>query len=37
MSDRIVLRNMQFLGRHGYYEHELTDRRSPSRSTSSSC
>ncbi|MDF2735337.1 MAG: dihydroneopterin aldolase [Chloroflexota bacterium] len=24
MSDRIVLRNMQFTGRHGYYEHELT-------------
>ncbi len=23
MSDRIVLRNMQFSGRHGYYEHEL--------------
>ena len=23
MSDRIVLRNMQFNGRHGYYEHEL--------------
>lgn len=23
MSDRIVLRNMQFTGRHGYYEHEL--------------
>ncbi len=23
MSDRVVLRNMQFSGRHGYYEHEL--------------
>jgi dihydroneopterin aldolase len=23
MSDRIVLRNMQFTGRHGYYDHEL--------------
>jgi dihydroneopterin aldolase len=23
VSDRIVLRNMQFTGRHGYYEHEL--------------
>ena len=23
MSDRIVLRNMQFSGRHGYYDHEL--------------
>ena len=23
MSDRIVLANMQFQGRHGYYEHEL--------------
>ena len=23
MSDRVVLRNMQFTGRHGYYEHEL--------------
>ena len=23
MSDRIVLRNMRFTGRHGYYEHEL--------------
>ena len=23
MSDRIVLRNMQFTGRHGYYQHEL--------------
>ncbi len=23
MSDRIVLRNMQFSGRHGVYEHEL--------------
>lgn len=22
MSDRIVLQNMQFQGRHGYYEHE---------------
>ncbi|HEY7591155.1 MAG TPA: dihydroneopterin aldolase [Candidatus Limnocylindrales bacterium] len=22
MSDRIVLRNMQFEGRHGYYDHE---------------
>ena len=25
MSDRIVLRNMRFNGRHGYYEHELTN------------
>ena len=24
LSDRIVLHNMQFLGKHGYYEHELT-------------
>jgi dihydroneopterin aldolase len=24
MSDRIVLKNMQFSGRHGFYEHELT-------------
>jgi dihydroneopterin aldolase len=24
VSDRIVLRNMRFSGRHGYYEHELT-------------
>jgi dihydroneopterin aldolase len=24
MSDRIVLRNMRFTGRHGYYEYELT-------------
>src|SRR5687767_16034044 len=24
VSDRIVLRNMRFMGRHGYYEHELT-------------
>jgi dihydroneopterin aldolase len=24
VSDRIVLRNMQFEGRHGYYDHELT-------------
>jgi dihydroneopterin aldolase len=23
VSDRIVLRNMQFTGRHGYYDHEL--------------
>lgn len=23
MSDRIVLANMQFMGRHGYYEHEM--------------
>ena len=23
MSDRIVLANMQFQGRHGYHEHEL--------------
>jgi len=23
VSDRIVLRNMQFSGRHGYYDHEL--------------
>ncbi len=23
MSDRIVLANMQFEGRHGYYDHEL--------------
>ena len=23
MSDRIVLTNMQFQGRHGYYDHEL--------------
>jgi len=23
VSDRIVLRNMRFNGRHGYYEHEL--------------
>lgn len=23
MSDRILLANMQFQGRHGYYEHEL--------------
>ncbi len=23
MSDRIVLTNMQFEGRHGYYDHEL--------------
>ena len=23
MSDRIVLHNMQFRGRHGYYDHEL--------------
>jgi len=23
VSDRIVLANMQFQGRHGYYEHEL--------------
>ena len=23
MSDRIVLRNMRFDGRHGYYDHEL--------------
>jgi dihydroneopterin aldolase len=23
VSDRIVLSNMQFQGRHGYYEHEL--------------
>ena len=23
MSDRIVLRNMRFNGRHGYYDHEL--------------
>jgi dihydroneopterin aldolase len=25
VSDRIVLQNMQFSGRHGYYEHELVD------------
>ncbi|HET7168234.1 MAG TPA: dihydroneopterin aldolase [Candidatus Limnocylindrales bacterium] len=25
MSDRIVLRNMQFNGRHGYYDHELVN------------
>ena len=24
MSDRIVLANMRFQGRHGYYDHELT-------------
>ena len=24
MSDRIVLHNMQFQGRHGYLEHEMT-------------
>jgi dihydroneopterin aldolase len=24
VSDRIVLRNMRFEGRHGYYDHELT-------------
>ena len=24
LSDRIVLHNMQFHGKHGYYEHELT-------------
>lgn len=24
MSDRIVLRNIQVQGRHGYYDHELT-------------
>jgi dihydroneopterin aldolase len=24
LSDRIVLTNMQFQGRHGYYDHELT-------------
>ena len=36
LSDRIVLHNMQFQGRHGYYDHELR-RRSRSRSTSSSC
>jgi len=24
LSDRIVLHNMQFQGKHGYYEHELT-------------
>jgi dihydroneopterin aldolase len=23
VSDRIILRNMRFTGRHGYYEHEL--------------
>jgi dihydroneopterin aldolase len=23
MSDRIVLTNMRFMGKHGYYEHEL--------------
>lgn len=23
MSDRIVLANMRFMGRHGYYDHEL--------------
>jgi len=23
MSDRVVLRNMRFMGRHGYYDHEL--------------
>ena len=23
MSDRIVLANMRFMGKHGYYEHEL--------------
>ena len=23
MSDRVVLTNMQFQGRHGYYDHEL--------------
>jgi 7,8-dihydroneopterin aldolase/epimerase/oxygenase len=26
MSDRVVLRNMQFEGRHGYYDHELVNR-----------
>lgn len=25
MSDRIVLTNMRFDGRHGYYEHELLE------------
>ena len=25
MSDRIVLRNMQFSGRHGVYDHELVN------------
>ena len=24
MSDRIVLTNMRFQGRHGYYDHEMT-------------
>jgi dihydroneopterin aldolase len=24
LNDRIVLTNMQFQGRHGYYDHELT-------------
>ena len=24
LSDRIVLHNMRFQGKHGYYEHELT-------------
>ncbi len=24
MSDRIVLQNMRFQGKHGYYDHELT-------------
>ena len=24
LSDRIVLHNMQFQGKHGYFEHELT-------------
>jgi dihydroneopterin aldolase len=23
MSDRIILANMRFMGRHGYYDHEL--------------
>jgi dihydroneopterin aldolase len=25
LSDRIVLSNMRFQGRHGYYDHELTN------------
>lgn len=25
MSDRIVLHDMRFMGRHGYYEHELAE------------
>ena len=37
MTDRIVLANMRFQGRHGVHELGAGRRRSPSRSMSSSC